>query len=76
MILWKVLVIALVMYVVGVIVGRRWEKHHMLSGVVGYILAVDKNSGDLESVTYYFIQEAYDKKLKDSKEHGGEYREL
>ena len=75
MILWKTLLIAGVMYITGVLIGRRIEKNKILHGVIGVLAEINKSNKDVESVTYYYSEQAYDLKVKELKENGEEYYE-
>lgn len=70
MILWKVLLISAIMYIVGIIVGKRLEKNNILHGVAGVLAEINQSNKCVESVTYYYSERAYDLKVKELKENG------
>ena len=73
--MWKVLLISIAMYVAGILIGRKLEKDKVINGVVGVLAEINKNNSEIESVTYYYSEQAYDDKVKELKENGEEYYE-
>ena len=64
---------AIILYIIGFALGRKYEKDKILDGTVGVLAEVDKTSNLIDSVTYYYSKEAYDDKIKQLKENGEDY---
>lgn len=69
------LIIMIVMYIVGFLLGRKYEKDSIMNGVYGVLSQINQSDMVVDSVTYYYTKEAYDEKIKEIKELGEEYYE-
>jgi hypothetical protein len=65
----------LVIYGIGFFLGKKYEKDKMLDGVYGVLSTINKTDLVVDSVTYYYNKEAYDKKVAELKECGEDYYE-
>ena len=66
---------AILLYVVGFFLGRKYEKDYIIDGVVGVLAEVNKDSDEVESVTYYYSKARYDAKISELQENGEDYYE-
>ena len=73
--MWGTVISLLVVYILGFFLGRKFEKDSVVDGVIGVLAEIDKNSQNVESVTYYYSEEAYQNKVKELKETGADYYE-
>ena len=73
--MWLILAGAILLYIIGFLLGRKYEKDNILDGVYGVLSQVNKNDLQIDSVTYYYTKEAYDEEIKRLKELGEEYYE-
>ena len=73
--MWLTLAGAILLYIIGFLLGRKYEKDSILDGVYGVLSQVNKNDLQIDSVTYFYTQEAYDAEVKRIKELGEEYYE-
>ena len=64
---------AIVLYIVGFFLGRKYEKDAILDGVYGVLSQINKTDFQVDSVTYYYTKEAYDEKVKELRESGEDY---
>lgn len=67
------LIIAIVLYIIGFFLGRKYESDDFMRHVYGVTYEFDKHKGTVDSVTYYYNQQAYDNKVKILKEQGEDY---
>ena len=67
------LIIAIVLYIIGFFLGRKYESDDFMRRVYGVTYEFDKYKGTVDSVTYYYSQQAYDNKVKILKEQGEDY---
>lgn len=72
--MWLIIV-GILMYTIGFFLGRKYERDSVLEETVGVLAQINKHTLNVESVTYYYSKEAYDKQLKQLKENGEEYYE-
>ena len=68
-------IISATLYITGLLIGRKLEKNKICNGLVGYVAEVNESNKQLESVTYYYSEDAYNQKLKELKENGVDYHE-
>lgn len=73
--MWTNLIVALTLYIIGFLLGRKWEKDKIMDGVYGVVSQVNKNDLMVDSVTYYYTKEAYDKVVEEFKQNGEEFLE-
>ena len=73
--MWLTVVGAMLSYIIGFLLGRKYEKDNILDGVYGVLSKVNKNDLQIDSITYFYTQEAYDEAIKRIKETGEEYYE-
>lgn len=73
--MWTNLIVALTLYIIGFLLGRKWEKDKIMDGVYGVVSQVNKNDLMVDSVTYYYNKEAYDKVVEEFKQNGEEFLE-
>ena len=72
---WFSFIFIMIMYFLGFYLGRKYEQAAILEGTVGVLAEVDKNTLEVECVTYYYSQELYDTKVKELKDVGEDYYE-
>lgn len=73
--MWWTIIGAIILYFVGFLLGRKYEKDSILEDVYGVLSQINKNDMTVDSVTYYYTKEAYDAEVKRIKELGEEYYE-
>ena len=73
--MWGTVIAFLVVYIIGFFLGRKYEKDSVVDGVIGVLAEIDKHSQAVESVTYYYSEDAYQNKVKELKETGADYYE-
>lgn len=73
--MWWTIIGAIILYFVGFLLGRKYEKDSILEDVYGVLSQINKNDMTVDSVTYYYTKEAYDTEVKRIKELGEEYYE-
>ena len=66
---------AVLLYIIGFFLGRKYEKDEMMDEVVGVLAEINKTTNQVETVTYYYSEKAYNDKIKYLKEVGEEYYE-
>ena len=66
---------AIILYIIGFFLGRKYEKDYIVDGVVGVLAEVNKESDEVESVTYYYSKTRYDAAIAELKENGEDYYE-
>ena len=66
---------ALALYIIGFLLGRKYERDAILDGVYGVLSQVDKEDLQVDSVTYYYSKEAYEKEVQRLKDLGEDYIE-
>lgn len=71
--MWFTICGAVALYILGFFLGRKYEKDKILDGVCAVVSEVNKHDMMVDSVTYYYNEEAYDAKIKELKENGKEY---
>ena len=71
--MWITICGASLIYILGFLLGKKYEKDKMLDGVFAVLSEVNKNDMMVDSVTYYYSEEAYEAKIKELKEKGEEY---
>lgn len=59
---------AIALYIIGFLLGRKYEKDTILDGVHGVLSQINKDDLQVDSVTYYYSKEAYDIAVKTIKE--------
>lgn len=69
------LIIAIALYVIGFFLGRKYEKDDFMSYVYGVTYEFDKRRNSIDSITYYYNEQAYNDKIKSLKEQGEDYNE-
>lgn len=72
---WKLFILVYAVYLLGFFLGKKHERNKILDGTVGVLAQVNKNDLSVDSVTYYYSEDAYDSKIKELKESGEEYYE-
>lgn len=70
-----IIICGIVLYTIGFLLGRKYEKDSIMDGVYGVLSQINKNDMVVDSVTYYYTKEAYDEEIKRLKELGEEYYE-
>lgn len=73
--IWLMIIGAIALYIIGFLLGRKYERDSVLDGTVGVLAEFNKYNHQVESVTYYYSLEAYEGKIKQLKEDGEEYYE-
>lgn len=73
--MWLTIIGAMILYIIGFLLGRKYEKDSIMDGVYGVLSQINKNDMVVDSVTYYYTKEAYDEEIKRLKELGEEYYE-
>ena len=73
--MWGTLICMIILYIIGFLLGRKYEKDRILEGVYGVLSQINKTNFEVDSVTYYYSKDAYDAELKKLKELGEEYYE-
>ena len=63
-----VIIASLILYIVGFLLGRKYEKDAILDGVYGVLSQVNSSNSQVDYVTYYYTKEAYDIAVKAVKE--------
>ena len=64
-----VLVIATV-YFIGVWIGKSYERSRIYGGSIGVILRTNKETRNVESITFYYTDEAYEDDVAQLREKG------
>jgi hypothetical protein len=75
MIMWNKMIWMIISYFAGFFVGRKYEKDSFINKAYGVLAEIDKNNQEVESVTYYYSERAYEDKIRQLKESGVDYRE-
>lgn len=73
--MWLTIIGAIILYIIGFLLGRKYEKDAIMDGVYGVLSQINKSDMVVDSVTYYYTKEAYDEEIKRLKELGEEYYE-
>ena len=63
---------ALLLYGIGFWLGKKYQLDDIMNGVYGVLSQIDQTSLTVDSVTYYYSKEAYDKEVQRLKEEAGE----
>lgn len=61
---------AVLLYVIGFLFGRQYERDCIMEGVYGVMSKMDKNTFRIDSVTYYYSESAYNTEIQKLKEEG------
>ena len=69
------LIVVIVVYGIGFMLGQKYERDSMLEGVYGVLSQVNKSNLMVDSVTYYYTKESYDIAVKEIQELGTEFVE-
>lgn len=75
MTMWITIIGAILLYVIGFFLGIKYERDSVLDDTVGVLAEINKYNHEVEAVTYYYSEEAYNKKIQQLKEDGEEYYE-
>lgn len=70
-----IIICGIVLYTIGFLLGRKYEKDAIMDGVYGVLSQINKSNMLVDSVTYYYNKEVYDQKIKELKELGEDYYE-
>lgn len=73
--MWWTIIGAIILYIVGFMLGRKYEKDAIMDGVYGVLSQINKSDMAVDSVTYYYSKEAYDTEIERIKELGEDYYE-
>jgi hypothetical protein len=73
--MWIILIVLVGIYLLGFFLGKKCERDAIMDETVGVLAEINKHNNEVETVTYYYSQEAYDAKIKQLKEDGEEYYE-
>ena len=71
--IWLTLAGAVTLYIVGFLLGRKYERDSILDETVGVMAQINKTNDEVESVTYFYSQTAYNTKIQELKDNGEEY---
>ena len=64
------LIIAIAVYFIGFWIGKVYERSRFYEDSVGMILRTNKETHDIESITYYYTDEAYEDDVAQLREKG------
>jgi hypothetical protein len=71
----QILIGVFIVYFIGFFIGRKYEKHKTTEGVIGVMAQINENNEKVESVTYFYSEDAYQEQVEELKNKGAKYYE-
>lgn len=64
------LIIAIAVYFIGFWIGKIYERSQIYQDSIGVMVKTNKETRDIESITFYYTHEAYEDDIARLKEEG------